>query len=197
MASSRRPPSLGELLLQHGLIGEDDLEPALAEHLASGKRLGEILVEQGHLDPERLEEVLEEQMRIRSEAAASDAAADLVEEPGARGIDLLREQLAAAEAELTRHLPPESPEEPETDDTAPSEPPEAAAHEPAAGAVSNGAFVIFVPTAAGYQLIERTGPVPAVGEEVGVSGGTLVVAKIGVSPLPGDLRRCAYLEAPA
>ena len=35
---------LGECLVQSGLITEDDLETALAEHRQSGERLGEVLV---------------------------------------------------------------------------------------------------------------------------------------------------------
>src|SRR5581483_3222488 len=57
------------------------------------------------------------------------------------------------------------------------------------------AFVLFVPTPAGYSLLTRTGPLPGIGDEIGVSGGNLVVVKVGSSPLPGDPRRCVYLQA--
>jgi hypothetical protein len=36
--------------------------------------------------------------------------------------------------------------------------------------------------------------VPAVGEEVEEGEGRLRVTKVAPSPLPGDLRRCAYLQ---
>ncbi len=198
---SSRPPTLGALLLQRGLISEEALETALAEHLATGRRLGEILVEHGHLDAAGLEGLLAEQQATR----AGEQGSAPVQRPGARGIDLLREQLAAAEAELTRQLPASGADAGEGADGEPvrDEPPAvqpSAATPPAPGSVpagdGNGVFVLFVPTPSGYQLIERSGPLPAVGEEVGVSGGQLVVAKLGASPLPGDPRRCAYLEAP-
>jgi hypothetical protein len=35
--------------------------------------------------------------------------------------------------------------------------------------------------------------VPVVGAEVEHDGQTLVVTKVGPSPLPGDVRLCAYL----
>ena len=46
----------------------------------------------------------------------------------------------------------------------------------------------------GWQLVERDGPVPAVGSAVDVDGEPLVVTRVGRSPLPGDPRACAYLE---
>ena len=195
-----RTPSLGELMIQRGLISAEDLEIALAEHLASGRRLGEILVEQGHLDADGLEGLLDEQLRTGAGGPAEDTTeADDGPRGGARGIDLLRERLAAAEAELTRYLPEgvtdEGPAE-VADEVAASEP-EPAADMPGVGEPTDGEFVLFVATPSGYQLIERSGPVPTVGDEVGVSGALLVVAKVGASPLPGDLRRCAYLEAPS
>ena len=36
--------SLGQLVLQRGLLTEEQLELALAEHLSTGVRLGEVLV---------------------------------------------------------------------------------------------------------------------------------------------------------
>jgi len=35
---------------------------------------------------------------------------------------------------------------------------------------------------------------PRVGEEIEADGARLRVSKIGLSPLPGDRRRCAYLQ---
>jgi hypothetical protein len=52
----------------------------------------------------------------------------------------------------------------------------------------------FVWTANGYELRERDGDVPAVGEEVEEGEKRLRVTKVAPSPLPGDLRRCAYLQ---
>jgi len=52
----------------------------------------------------------------------------------------------------------------------------------------------FVWKATGYELREREGDPPAVGEEVVEDEERLRVTKVAPSPLPGDSRRCAYLE---
>ncbi len=52
----------------------------------------------------------------------------------------------------------------------------------------------FVWTATGYELREREGAAPSVGEEVDEGNERLFVTKVAPSPLPGDLRRCAYLQ---
>ena len=90
-----------------------------------------------------------------------------------RGIDLLRTSVAEAEAEL----------EPEVEEADP-------------GADEDPGHVLFVWNPSGYELLSRAGEPPAVGTEVGVSGGVRIVAKVGPSPLPGDRRPCAFLDAP-
>ena len=143
---------LGQFVLQRGLLNEEQLEVALAEHLSTGKRLGEVLVDRGWVTAKELSGLLAQQ-------------------DGARGIELLRTRVAEAEAEL----------------------------EPATTNASEGAHpghVLFVWTPAGYELLGRGGEPPQVGEEVGVSGGLRVVTKVGPSPLPGDRRRCAFLDEP-
>jgi len=86
-------------------------------------------------------------------------------------------RLWEAEAELDQ---PAAAEAPEAEETAEPDP----------------GYVLFVWSPAGYALLTRSGEPPPVGSEVGVSGGRLVVMKIGPSPLPGDRRRCAFLDAP-
>jgi len=78
----RLRPALGQFVLESGLLTEEQLEIALAEHMSSGKRLGEVLVDRGWLTPEQLADLLHRQ------------------ENGARGIDLLKSSVAEAEAEL-------------------------------------------------------------------------------------------------
>jgi len=56
-------------------------------------------------------------------------------------------------------------------------------------------YVLFVWSTTGYELEERDGDVPAVGDRVDGDGRHLVVTKVGASPLPGDHRRCAYTSA--
>ncbi len=54
-------------------------------------------------------------------------------------------------------------------------------------------YLLFVWNTGGYELREQDGDVPAVGSEVETDGQTLVVTKVGPSPLPRDQRLCAYL----
>jgi hypothetical protein len=55
-------------------------------------------------------------------------------------------------------------------------------------------YLAFVWTPTGYQLREKDGEPPAVGDEVEEDGTRLRVFKVGASPLPGDHRPCAYLQ---
>lgn len=55
-------------------------------------------------------------------------------------------------------------------------------------------YLAFVWTPTGYQLREKDGEPPAVGDEVEEDGTRLRVFKVGPSPLPGDQRPCAYLQ---
>jgi hypothetical protein len=67
--------------------------------------------------------------------------------------------------------------------------------ESAAPSEADGGYVLFVPAPSGYQLVERTGSVPASGDVLeldDVEGGYAVLRVIR-SPLPGDTRFCAYL----
>jgi hypothetical protein len=54
--------------------------------------------------------------------------------------------------------------------------------------------VLFVPTPSGYHFQEREGDAPPVGAEVEEENSRFVVTKVAPSPLPGDDRRCAYLQ---
>lgn len=47
----------------------------------------------------------------------------------------------------------------------------------------------------GYELHEREGNPPQVGEQVEDGERSYWVSKVAASPLPGDPRRCAYLQA--
>ena len=53
--------------------------------------------------------------------------------------------------------------------------------------------LLFVWKTSGYELREQDGDVPAVGAEIEQEGRTLVVTKVGPSPLPHDKRLCAYV----
>jgi hypothetical protein len=53
-------------------------------------------------------------------------------------------------------------------------------------------YLLFVWSPAGYELREHEGDPPSVGQELEVDGHTIVINKIGASPLPADNRPCAY-----
>jgi len=55
--------------------------------------------------------------------------------------------------------------------------------------------LLFVPNDDSYDLVERDGPPPAVGEPIDVDGDTWIVTKIGSSPLPYDERSCVFFSA--
>ena len=55
-------------------------------------------------------------------------------------------------------------------------------------------YVLFVSTPNGYELHERDGDPPAVGAEIEEQQSRFVVTKVAASPLPGDGRRCVYLQ---
>jgi hypothetical protein len=56
-------------------------------------------------------------------------------------------------------------------------------------------YLVFVSRSSGYELREREGDPPAVGDELEEDETRMTVVKIAPSPLPGDGRRCAYLQA--
>ncbi|HEY7537896.1 MAG TPA: hypothetical protein VH721_07890 [Gaiellaceae bacterium] len=59
------------------------------------------------------------------------------------------------------------------------------------GSVRSG-YVLFVWSPTGYRLRDAEGEPPPVGHVFEEGGRSLVVTKIGASPLPGDTRPCAY-----
>jgi hypothetical protein len=62
-------------------------------------------------------------------------------------------------------------------------------------AEKSAGYLLFVSKPSGYELVEREGEAPAPGTEVEAGDLRFTVAKIGTSPLPGDARPCAYLQA--
>jgi hypothetical protein len=56
-------------------------------------------------------------------------------------------------------------------------------------------YLLFVWKPTGYELRERDGELPPLGSVLDVEEGRMLVTRVGPSPLPGDDRRCAYLQA--
>jgi hypothetical protein len=61
---------------------------------------------------------------------------------------------------------------------------------------SGSRYLVFVWKPSGYELRERQGEPPAVGDELEDGEQRLRVYKVGPSPLPGDTRPCAYTNPP-
>jgi hypothetical protein len=55
-------------------------------------------------------------------------------------------------------------------------------------------YLLFVSKPTGYELREQDGELPAVGTVVELDEGRMQVNRIASSPLPGDERKCAYLQ---
>jgi hypothetical protein len=55
-------------------------------------------------------------------------------------------------------------------------------------------YLLFVWKPSGYELREREGEPPAVGTELEEDQTRMTVTKVAASPLPGDGRRCAYVQ---
>jgi DNA repair exonuclease SbcCD ATPase subunit len=53
--------------------------------------------------------------------------------------------------------------------------------------------LLFFCGAEGWELVERSGPPPAPGDRVEVTGGSKIVARIAASPAPGSDLPCAFL----
>jgi hypothetical protein len=56
-------------------------------------------------------------------------------------------------------------------------------------------YLLFVWKPTGYELRERDGEAPSVGSVVEEEEGRMMVTRVAPSPLPGDGRLCAYLQA--
>ena len=57
-----------------------------------------------------------------------------------------------------------------------------------------GEWLAFVPSPQGYTLLEHAGPIPVPGQELDLDGVRYRVLREAPSPLPGDRRRCVYVE---
>ena len=56
------------------------------------------------------------------------------------------------------------------------------------------AYLLYVWKTSGYELRERDGDAPNLGDEIEDEGAQLRVTKVASSPLPADDRRCAYAQ---
>lgn len=62
--------------------------------------------------------------------------------------------------------------------------------------MAEGGYLLFVGKPQGYELRERDGEPPAIGETVELDEeGMFFVSRVGPSPRPQDSRPCAYLQS--
>lgn len=64
MASSRKRIRIGDLLVQHKLISEGQLNAALADQKTSGRKLGQVLIDNGYVTEEQFLDFLSQQLDI-------------------------------------------------------------------------------------------------------------------------------------
>jgi hypothetical protein len=60
--------------------------------------------------------------------------------------------------------------------------------------MTENGYLVFVWKVSGYELEERSGEPPSVGDELEVGEAKQRVIKVAPSPLPADSRTCVYLQ---
>jgi hypothetical protein len=55
-------------------------------------------------------------------------------------------------------------------------------------------WLLFVSKPTGYELRERDGDLPSLGDQLEDGDLRLEITKLGPSPLPGDTRVCAFTQ---
>ena len=106
-------------------------------------------------------------------------------------LDRLEHQIARVIALVPQVEPEAQPVAQPQPERLPAGPPAEQAARPAP--VPTAAHLLFLP---GYELVERRGAAPEPGARLEHEGAGYVVLRHGPSPLPGDRRRCVFLEAP-
>jgi hypothetical protein len=205
---------LGAVLVEAGLITEDDLIRALAAQEHSGRRLGEILVARGLVSAPAVANALAEQHGsfFKSEHGFGTGLRSSIERDsgpteeasGPKAPPLSDRQAPTQLDDLPAHAaasaPPVSTDAPEGDaftqvTASTDEQSESALESDTRDPESK--HLLFVPTPHGYLLLEESGAPPNVGDVLDLLEGPAnraVVAKVASSPLPQDTRACAYLQ---
>lgn len=222
MDDASRQRRLGEILVARGLLTEAELATVLAEQEGSGRLFGEVVVALGLLTSSAVAEALGEQQgwtsRLNLELAGG---LDHCREPLVPTDD---EPQATSAAAAILPLPPVSPVTPlpvpDALRTGPAEADKELAAlraalvaseqdrerlrreieqlqaEPA-GRFEEDRHLLFVPTSAGYRIIERHGAAPELGATVELADDQAsrryLVVKRARAPIPASRRRCAYL----
>ena len=215
-AESIRPP-LGKLLLDKGLIAEDELASALAEQAESGELLGAILVGRGLLSGPALAVALAEQCGVELPTERGFGTGLWAEIDRRHRLGRGRPEPEAPEDNVVAFEPPKPPvleavpdPEPEVERLETENRRLADELERLRGEVTRlesavperepepeppAAHLVFVPTPKRYLLLEREAPPPKPGAELLLpeADGRFVVARVGRAPFPDEPRPCAYL----
>ena len=206
---------IGELLVEKGLIGEDELAAALAEQAESGQLLGAILVERGLVSGPALATALAEQCGVELPTERGFGTGLWAEIDRRHRMGRGRPEPEAPEDNVVALEPPRPPvleavpdpepelERLETENRRLGDELERlrgeltrlerAAPEPQPEPPS--AHLVFVPTPKRYLLLEREAPPPEPGSELLLpeAEGRFLVAKVGRAPFPAEPRPCAFL----
>jgi hypothetical protein len=210
---------LGRLLVERGVISEQELKQALATQSATGKRLGEVLVEGGVVSGPALTLALAEQWGIEVSPEGGfgsglwqeierrhrerrgtdppdddDVAAPAEAPPGAADredlpVDLLRQELDDLRARLERSELRLAELEPAYAEA--TKDLDELRRAPVAPAIEG--HVLFVQQEERYAIVDGEGVAPPVGADLELEGAPFRVWKLGRSPLPADRRLCAFL----
>jgi hypothetical protein len=201
---------LGSVLVEAGLISEDDLIEALSAQEHSGRRLGEILVARGLVSAPAVANALAEQhgsffksehgfgTGLRSSIERGSEPPGEAPQPKAPPLSDLQDAMQP-EDRPAHSAPSESTDAPERD--AFTQTTASTDQQSESGlkrdALPESEHLLFVPTPHGYLLLEQSGAPPDVGDLLELPEGPVdraVVTKVTSSPLPQDRRACAYLQ---
>jgi len=200
---------LGELLLEKGLVTEEELELALTEQIETERLLGAILVERGYVSGPALAVALAEQYGVelateRGFGTGLWAEIDRRHRAGRPQPDdhnVVKLEPVAPRVEIV----PDPDPDPELDRLESENQRLQDEIERLRGEFTklklveapqrSATHLLFVPTPARYLLVEREGspPEPGVEVEVPEADAGFVVAKVGRSPFPAEPRPCAFL----
>jgi len=202
---------LGELLVEKGLVTQDELEAALEEQAESGRLLGAILVERGFVSGPALAVALAEQYGVelateRGFGTGLWAEIDRRHRAG-RGHEQDEDNVVKLETVPVPRIEIVPVPDPEPD-------PEVERLEAENRRLQDeierlhgeftklklvetpepaSAHLLFVPSPERYALVERDGPPPSEGSEVELDERLFVVSKVGPSPFPDEPLACAFL----
>jgi hypothetical protein len=201
---------LGSVLVEAGLISEDDLIEALSAQEHSGRRLGEILVARGLVSGPAVANALAEQYGsffksehgfgtgLRSSIERDSEPPGEAPQPKAPPLSDLQDAMQP-EDRPAHSAPSEGTDAPERDafTHATASTDQRSENEIETDALPESEHLLFVPTPHGYLLLEQSGAAPDVGDLLELPEGPAdraVVTKVTSSPLPQDRRACAYLQ---